>query len=226
MSHDLTVWVADGPAAVGELARAGFAEAEGGFLLEGDDWAMTVTLGPIDDEDIPDRVRSRVAGIRHCIAMMLNATDAKVFERFEGLARRLAETGRGAVEGLEAQPWLAPTARPAGAAARRSPRPTQRVAELAMSWWFEPEALARPGMLEGLMATVARLLPEALPRRYETVEPRQRFKLAETGMDHFIHYLRTLRHPALVDPTLPCMQPSYPRGDGYGWSTWANGASR
>lgn len=224
MSHDLTVWVAEAGAVPAALTEAGFAEGGREWLLQGDGWAMTVTLRPVEDEDIPEDVSAQVAGIAHCIDMMLNAMEPERFAQFHRLARSLAETGRGAVEGLEAEPWVAGTAlqrrKP-----RRAPPPPQRVAEFVMSWWFAPETLARPGMLEGLMATIARLLPEALPRRYESVEPPRRFKLAETGMDHFIAYLRNERVFALLDPTLPCLEASYPNGKDYGWRTWASGTS-
>lgn len=120
---------------------------------------------------------------------------------------------------------MATTARPARKAPRGPAGPLQRVAQLSMSWWFAPETLARPGMLEGLMETVARHLPEALPRRYETVVPPQRFKLAESGMDHFVAFLRDQQHLALVDPTLPCLLAYYPHGDHDGWRTWASGLS-
>jgi hypothetical protein len=225
MSYDLQVWIADEPAAKSELAKAGFREADGENLLAAQGWTMIAVIRPVDDDEIPDAIYSQVVGITHRIDMMLTSAVPEAYAKFDRLARRLAEKGRGAVEGLAAEPWLSKSAKAALKTAAPPPSAggPRRVSELVLSWWFDPAEFVGGDLLERLMAVIPRHLPEALPRRYNSYAPPGRFKLAETGLDHFIQYLRDQPYLADVDPTRPCLLAAYPHGNLYGWRTWANG---
>jgi hypothetical protein len=225
LSYDLTVWVTDIDAALSVLASVGFMEVEGSFQRGGDGWTMLTTVHAVDEDEIPDAIFSTVVGVTHCIDMMLTSSVPDPFIKFDKLARKLAEIGRGAVEGLGPQVWLSKAAKALRATAPPSTGGPRRVTELALNWWFDPAGFVGGDLLERLVATLQRHLPEALPRRYESVNPPRKFRLPETGTDHFIQYLREEHYLTSVDPTQPCLLASYPHGNRYGWQTWAGGAS-
>lgn len=61
-----------------------------------------------------------------------------------------------------------------------------------MSWWFLDSPVATSGGADRLVACLERVLPEALPRRYDLCEPPQ-FVYSETGRAHLIAFIERLR---------------------------------
>ena len=93
---------------------------------------------------------------------------------------------------------------------------------LTLSWWFEQGRLAEEAEVDDLVVVLKANLPEALPRRYGSIEPPE-FIYAEAGEDHFQSYVRAIRNspaPTLVwypHPPVAHVSLSIPERVGGSW---------
>lgn len=235
MSYDLSVWTVEPVDLEALLKEDGFVGEPGGCSREGKGWGLHVSSDPVEAEDVPDDVFTRLRKIRHLISITLEPIGAP--QTAHTLARRtareIAEAGIGCVEDpqtgkvtLSSAARARQEARDEAAAPslvkrlfkRKSLADPERVAELDMTFWFDHRRFAERDGLLTLISKMARHLPDALPRRYGPYEPPS-FKYAETGPEHFADFLLGETF-AVVYPTRPCMSANYPCGEEtIGWVT-------
>lgn len=212
MSYDLEVWIHDSSAVADTLAALGFtALSDREFETSGRNWMIGVSLDAVEEEDIPDRVYSTLAGITHLVSLSLNPIGAPWAGRrlLKKAARALAEAGRGVAHDPQADRLTLSAAAKADATAPFPANRAGRVDLLCLSWWWEHDTFTDPGGVFALLDTVARHLPEALPRRYGPHEPPEH-RLERTGRAHLEAFLLGEEDFAVFYPTPPCLAATYP----------------
>ena len=86
---------------------------------------------------------------------------------------------------------------PTGVRRLVSPGKQEKFPVLSFSWWFLESPLLGSSGRESILATLERLLPEALPKRYGLHEPPQH-KYPETGKQHLLQFMEEIVHDMMV----------------------------
>jgi hypothetical protein len=186
MSYDLQIWSAE-PVAL--------PPSPDGWSREGEAWlragrGSTVTIWtstPAESEDAPDDVAAAIPGIAWVTELNLHPFDApaKAVADLTKLARKLAMAGRGAVY----DPQTDTADCPRGAKRFVAPERDAPGALLTLSWWFDQQAFSAPESFGQFLELLETLLPEALPRRYGTIEPPE-YRYEPDGrpaLERFLH---------------------------------------
>ena len=166
-------------------------------------WIISVASPtPVEPEDLPEEIAAALPGVAFMTGLILSPTAApeSARKRIHRIADRIAQESHGAILDQQAGTLTLPTG-----VKRLAPLQSGQPASLLeMSWWFLSGPLMRKDF-DSFLDLLAKRLPEALPRRYGTVEPPE-FRLAETGIQHLAGMMRT-------EETSPVWYPSPPVAD-------------
>jgi hypothetical protein len=143
----------------------------------------------VEAKDAPDTVQTILPGLQHLFSLTIEPIAAPKAARDLALktARQIAQ----ACEGLVFDPQLDEIVFP------EQVEPTPKVAQseapyrhhqLQLSWYFDSEALQSVEGIRRFLDLLEALLPQALPHRYDTTEPRQ-FSLKKDGPGHFANFV-------------------------------------
>jgi hypothetical protein len=173
MSYDLRLWCVRPPGATATLAT-------------GTGWIVNASTSPCLDEDVPDDVAGRLPGIRYLVELSLEPIGAPAAGKatLTKLAKQIARSAHGVIE----DPQAGTIELPSGVK-RYGPiahAPDSDVSVLELSWWFVHDRFR--DQLVTFVDTLARFLPEAMPRRYGPYEPPEH-EYARTGREHFLGFL-------------------------------------
>lgn len=189
MSYDLEVYaphVLDGDDLRALIEECGLAIGDEGSrsitVVRGARGRYSFTVdGPdeVEAEDVPAQISSVVLGSRHLYAVLIEGTIGSEIPHAARFAKRLARALDGAViDQQTSEVWSRSRSRAIQRPARES-----RVATVDFDWFCLQEELSQDSSLL-FVDTVARFLPEALPRRFGEYEPFQG-KYAEAGREGF-----------------------------------------
>lgn len=188
MSYDLQVWSTNPAPCPSCLPdSSGWRAAGEGWAYERRAWQVNV--GPADrvlPEDIPNGVAACLPGIGFLTEVNLAPIGARQAARkfLERAATAIAKAGHGVIF----DPQLDAVTTPKGVQRFVSPGPDERASLVALSWWFTEGSLADGSAFEPLLDVIARVLPDALPRRYGLYEPPQHV-YSDTGRTHLVKFL-------------------------------------
>lgn len=101
------------------------------------------------------------------------------------VSKRLAKAAHGVV----LDPQTDEVINPAGIKRYRPQRREDRFPIMTLSWWFTKGPLLTDAGLQDFVRLLERILPEAMPRRYDLYEPPQHL-YSETGRAHFLGFLK------------------------------------
>ena len=173
MSYDIEVFSTDEPSAPS--------------AQEGRGWQIAID-GPmrVEPEDIPDRVRTTIPGLRFLTRLHLQGEASAAAEKtLITSARELARAARGVI--VDQQQGTIET--PRGVQRLQIAKGAKSDSVLQLSWFVHDIGPLTKTLPAGIIDTFERTLPECLPRRYGLYEPPQ-FKLEAEGLDHFRQFLR------------------------------------
>jgi hypothetical protein len=220
MSYDISIWSLDDPAsAEAELKAIGFEYGSDAVQYVSRKWLINLHTCSVVDEDIPTEIYSQLKGISYLTELSLEPAGAS--DTAQKLLRRASKILSNAARGIIEDRQTGEIIFSAGAKARRQISPVSsvvipaskknwlsriierfgptnsipqtapnRIDLVKLSWWFDHSLFNDRDYVAALFTTIERHLPEAMPRRYGLYEPPQ-FKYGETGLDHFIDFLRT-----------------------------------
>lgn len=190
MSYDLVVWTRGLALAFNQLlADEGFCPMSSDhWEFTSKNWMISASIDPVEDDDIPDDIYSRIRGVTHQVSIHVMPGDAPASAKTKArrLARAMAEAGQGAFQDLQSdQLSIAKSARanPINTVRREAAENSQAI--LSLAWYMNHSDVMKSEGVNRLLDVLARYLPEALPRRYGPYEP-LRFKYAEMGRAHFV----------------------------------------
>jgi hypothetical protein len=233
MSYDISIWSLDNPVSVKvELEAIGFKWGPDGAHYVSSKWLINLHTCSVLDEDIPTEIYSQLKGIFYLTELSLEPISAS--DVAQKLLRRASRILANATRGLIEDRQTGEIILSASAKARRQIKPVvnvvtpapkknwlsrvlehlaptnsipqtapNRIDLVELSWWFDHSLFKDRDYVVALFKTIQRHLPEAMPRRYGLYEPPQ-FKYSETGLDHFIDFLRTDSY-VVVYPTHPVL---------------------
>jgi len=219
MSYDLEIWATRTPENLRSVVPDGdrwVARGES-LVLDGGSWQI-VLGGPekVEDEDVPDNVRSALPGIRWLYPLNLEplAAPAAARKSLKSTAKAVAVAAHGAVHDPQEDAVTLPSGIKRYAAPSREK--DVRFDVLTLGWWFLGGPLLEPGGYSKFIGLLERFLPDALPRRYGTYEPPQ-FRFEESGRDHLVTYLAEANSSIVWYPTKPVVSVGLGAYEPPGW---------
>jgi hypothetical protein len=198
MSYDIHVFSVLRP----NPAELGLEPDGKAFVLRTSAWQIRLERPlQVEPEDLYEGVEALLPGIQFQVAIHLEGeyTRSQV-AKAKKIARDLAKQSLGVV--VDGQDGTLAT--PAGVS--RLPQ-TSRAArddtpDVSLSWYFT-DCLIHDKLPE-FLRVLERYVPEAVPRRYDLIEPPQ-FKFKVDGRDRFLEFLHTNLHDLVVwYPSEPC----------------------
>jgi hypothetical protein len=157
------------------------------LVREGKTWQVVVWCPDrIEVEDVPPDVAAVLAGAAYFVNLSVEPITAPASAR--SLAWKTARAIAKATHGVVLDPQGGSVTTPAGVRRFVAQKRPARFSLLEMSWWFTDGPLLSQAGLDAFLDTLAKHLPEALPKRYGLYEPPQH-RFAETGLDHFRDFL-------------------------------------
>lgn len=217
MSYDVDVWTsAPAPLRSALPGPADWTISEEGAVRPGRSWQILIT-GPlrVEPEDVPDDVARSLPGISHVYQLSLEPVGApkSAYSLLHRTARSLASASEGVISDQQTDELKLPS----GVRRYRAAPEGESLSLVLMTWFFTETPLLEPGNVRGLVDTLERQLPEALPRRYGEYEPPQ-YRLEETGLEHFTEFLQAhLRGGVVWYPTRPVAQVNLTADEKWGW---------
>jgi uncharacterized protein YlzI (FlbEa/FlbD family) len=175
VSYDLNVWCVEAPESFESPA------------IQGRGWLVNATTNEVQAEDIPDEVITQLPGIKYVVELTLEGAAPKAaLTAAKQLAKTIAKASRGIVEDPQRETFELPSGLKRFTPIKRAARAPLSLLEL--SWWFAHADCREASFFDRLFDVVARVLPEALPRRYGECEP-PKHELAKTGRAHLSKFL-------------------------------------
>ncbi len=156
----------------------------------------------VEFEDIPKEIAETLIGIEFLTRITVSGSASKILvARANSFAKQLAV----ACHGVIFNPQTDSIVTPSGVKRFLHPRREATFAISSLSWWTLSTALFDQTGIEQLVASIERLLPEALPRRFGLCEPPQHV-YAKTGREYFVGFLREHADKLVVwYPTRPVL---------------------
>ena len=189
------IWLADNVALAEILPGLGWFEAELGFEKSGREyWARVTPPRPVFSDDIPEAIDQILPGISSLIEMFSEGRSESAVRLFGRTANAIAKTGHGVIsDGHEV--WV-----PRGVRrAVQFPNEEQRNPQLViMSWWALGGPLSTREGIADLVTTLHRFLPEALPDKWDYVEPPSH-RLSLEGTEGLIDFLASIHRRSRKD---------------------------
>jgi hypothetical protein len=164
----LTVWLPDTIDVGALLSKRGWSDQGDHLGREGRSWfARAEAVRRVFPEDIPGAVDSLLPGITWLVELWYEGRAKAADEALEAAAGVIATEGHGVISDGH-QAWLPRGVKRSKPIAHAEPSYPPL---LLLSWWAAGgPLLTREGIVQ-LVGTLERLLPEALPARWDNVEP-------------------------------------------------------
>jgi hypothetical protein len=192
MSYDLQIWSIE-PVPLPEALPdpTVWCYSAGSWIHEERDWQISICeSNRIEPEDVPEGVTRALPGI--AILTEIHVQPITAATRAKKLANKTASALAKAAHGVVLDLQLETMITPSGVKRLMPIERSESARLLSLSWWFERGRLAEEAEVGDLIVVLKATLPEALPRRYGSIEPPE-FIYAEAGEDHFRSYVRELR---------------------------------
>lgn len=164
-------------------------------------------------EDVREDIASLLPGIEFLTRITISGDPPKAFfAKSWTLARKLAVECHGVLFDPQTGNLLTPT----GVKRFLPTKREETFSITSLSWWSLDQAVCEPTGIERFVATIERLLPEGLPRRYGLWEPPQHV-YAKNGRDSFVDFLKEHIHEVIVwYPSRPVLSVSLERPNSTG----------
>ena len=186
MGKSFSVWSVRVPDVPGVLGSLGWREREGHYEMDGGSFIAGASgPRPVLTEDAPKAAQALVAGISWLVELGFEGGGVAAERVVTKAAKELARQAQGAVVWDEDQTAWSPGGK------RRVPKERSLTGYdlLTLSWWAAGgPLLTEVGLLEFLQV-LQRWLPEAVPNRWDLVEPPSHFLRSEgiQGLAAFLH---------------------------------------
>jgi hypothetical protein len=184
----LFVWMAEQVALEEVLPSLGWSHepsANGSFEKEGREWwARAMPCRPVFEEDVPEAVADSLPGIAWLVELFYEGRARAADQVLSRAANAIASKGHGVISDEE-KVWTPRGIRRAKTISHQEVTPPQMI---LMTWWAAGGPLFTREGVDALVNTLERFLPEALPDRWDVVEPPSH-RLSVEGSEGLVEFL-------------------------------------